>query len=93
MVGGPQRNVRGYLTGYGGLLVTRVEVLEADGEWLVRVIEHDEERTYSFALESFALAFAEGQRTHIKPPTLVRLERNPSPLFVHARFTAVNDRF
>ena len=50
----PQRDVRGYLTGYGGPLVTRVEVFEADDEWFVRVVEHDEERTYSFALKSFA---------------------------------------
>ena len=89
----PQRYVRGYLTGYGGPLVTRVEVFEAEGEWFVRVVERDEERTYSFALKSFAMAFAENQRIHIKPPTVVRLERNPSLLFAHARFTAANDRF
>ncbi|MCA0048345.1 hypothetical protein LB577_15575 [Mesorhizobium sp. B283B1A] len=89
----PQRNVDGYLASYGGPLATRIEVIEADGEWLVRIVEHDEERTYSFTLKSFALAFAEGQRIHAKPPTVVRLERNPSLLFAHARFTAVNDRF
>ena len=89
----PQRDIGGYLTSYGGLSGTRVEVFEADGEWFVRVVEHDEERTYSFALKSFAMAFAESQRIHIKPPTVVRLERNPSFLFTHDRFTAANDRF
>ncbi|TIS55813.1 MAG: hypothetical protein E5W82_23010 [Mesorhizobium sp.] len=88
-----QRDVRGYLVSYGGLLGIRVELFEADGEWFVHVVEDDEERTYSFALKSFALAFAEGQRMRIKPPSIVRLERNPSLLFGHARVTPVNDRF
>jgi hypothetical protein len=87
----PKRDVRGYLASYSGGI--RVEVCEADGEWFVHVDEDDEERTYSFALKSFALAFAEGQRMRIKPPAVVRLERNPSLLFTHARLTAANDRF
>ncbi len=72
---------------------TRVEVLEADDGWFVRIVEHDEERTYSFALKSFAMAFAEDQRINMKPPAVVRLERNRSVLFVHSRFKAANDRF
>ncbi|SDA91602.1 hypothetical protein [Mesorhizobium qingshengii] len=42
-----------------------VEVLEACGEWFVRVVDGDEELTRSFELESFALAFAEGQRIRL----------------------------
>ena len=87
----PQRDVRGYMTSYGGGF--RVEVFEADGEWFVRMVEDDEERTYSFVLKSFALAFADGQRMRIKPPAIVRLERNPSRLFGYTRFRAVNDRY
>jgi hypothetical protein len=36
-----------------------VEVVEACGEWFVRVVEEDQELTRSFELESYALAFAE----------------------------------
>lgn len=42
-----------------------VEVLEAGGEWFVRVVDSDEELTRSFELESFALAYAEGQRRRL----------------------------
>jgi hypothetical protein len=42
-----------------------VEVLEACGEWFVRVVDGDEELTRSFELESFALAYAEGQRRRL----------------------------
>jgi hypothetical protein len=42
-----------------------VEVAEACGEWFVRVIEADQEITRSFEIESFALAFAEGQRRRL----------------------------
>ena len=42
-----------------------VEVMEACGEWFVRVVDGDEELTRSFELESFALAFAEGQRLRL----------------------------
>ena len=35
-----------------------VEVVEAMGEWFVRVVEDGQELTRSFELESFALAFA-----------------------------------
>jgi hypothetical protein len=87
----PQRDVRGYLASYGG--GTRVEVFEADGEWFVRVVEDDEERTYSFVLKSFALAFAEGQRIRVTPPAIVQLELNPSRLFGYTRLRAANDRY
>jgi hypothetical protein len=69
----PQSYVRAYLESYRGLLGTRIEVVEADGEWFVRVVEDDEERTYSFVLESVALAFAEGQRMRLELPAIVRL--------------------
>ena len=42
-----------------------IEVVEACGEWFVRVVEDDQEITRSFELESFALAFAEGQRIRL----------------------------
>ncbi|WP_245491487.1 MULTISPECIES: hypothetical protein [unclassified Mesorhizobium] len=42
-----------------------VEVAEACGEWFVRTVEEDQEITRSFELESFALAFAEGQRIRL----------------------------
>ena len=42
-----------------------VEVIEACGEWFVRVVDDDQELTRSFDLESFALAYAEGQRIRL----------------------------
>ena len=51
----------------------RIEVLEACGEWLVRVVEEDQELTRSFDLESFALSFAEGQRIRLHLDKIVRL--------------------
>ena len=42
-----------------------VEVVEACGEWFVRVVEEDQELTRSFEIEAFALAFAEGQRMRL----------------------------
>ncbi|MER8912999.1 hypothetical protein NKI32_04085 [Mesorhizobium sp. M0761] len=37
---------------------TVVEVVEACGEWFVRVVEKGKEDSRSFGLESYALAFA-----------------------------------
>ncbi|WP_027036495.1 hypothetical protein [Mesorhizobium ciceri] len=42
-----------------------IEVVEACGEWFVRMVEEGQEFTRSFELESFALAFAEGQRIRL----------------------------
>ena len=50
-----------------------VEVVEACGEWRVRVVEEDQEMTRSFDLESFALSFAEGQRIRLHLDKIVRL--------------------
>ncbi|ESX15217.1 hypothetical protein X727_08640 [Mesorhizobium sp. L103C119B0] len=50
-----------------------MEVVGASGEWVVRIIETDQEITRSFALESFALAFAEGQRIRLHLDKVVRL--------------------
>lgn len=50
-----------------------VEVVEACGEWFVRVVEEDQELTRSFEMESFALAFAEGQRRRLGLPDFKRL--------------------
>ena len=50
-----------------------IEVVEACGEWFVRVVEEDQELTRSFDLESFALSFAEGQRIRLHLDKIVRL--------------------
>jgi hypothetical protein len=50
-----------------------IEVVEACGEWFVRVVEEDQEITRSFELESFALAFAEGQRIRLGLADFTRL--------------------
>jgi hypothetical protein len=50
-----------------------VEVVEACGEWFVRVIENGHADTRSFELESYALAFAEGQRLRLHLDKIVRL--------------------
>lgn len=50
-----------------------VEVFEACGEWVVRVVEEDQELTRSFEIESMALAFAEGQRRRLALYKFVRL--------------------
>jgi len=42
-----------------------VEVIEACGEWFVRVVEEDQELTRAFEMESYALAYAEGQRRRL----------------------------
>ncbi|MER9209178.1 hypothetical protein [Mesorhizobium sp. M0771] len=47
----------------------RIEVVEACGEWSVRVAEEDQEITRSFVLESFA----EGQRIRLHLDKFVRL--------------------
>ncbi|ESY03109.1 hypothetical protein X753_24160 [Mesorhizobium sp. LNJC399B00] len=55
-----------------------VEVVEAFGEWSVRVAEEDQEITRSFVLESFALSFAEGQRIRLHLDRVVRLQDPPA---------------
>ncbi|MER9625071.1 MULTISPECIES: hypothetical protein [unclassified Mesorhizobium] len=50
-----------------------VEVVGTSGEWVVRIIETDQEITRSFGLESLALSFAEGQRIRLHLDTVVRL--------------------
>jgi hypothetical protein len=50
-----------------------VEVVEAIGEWFVRVVEDGKEQSRSFELESYALAFAEGQRIRLHLDKVVRL--------------------
>jgi len=52
---------------------TAVEVVEAIGEWFVRVIEDGQEQSRSFELESYALAFAEGQRIRLQLDKFVRV--------------------
>ncbi|WP_024927376.1 MULTISPECIES: hypothetical protein [unclassified Mesorhizobium] len=42
-----------------------IEVVEACGEWHVRGVEDDRERTLTFELEAYALTFAEGQRIRL----------------------------
>ncbi|MER8514535.1 hypothetical protein NKH47_16510 [Mesorhizobium sp. M1060] len=50
-----------------------VEVVEAGGEWSVRVAKEDQEITRSFVIESFALSYAEGQRIRRDLDKFVRL--------------------
>ena len=50
-----------------------IEVVEACGEWFVRIVVDDEELTRSFDLESLALAFAEGQRRRLGLAEFTRL--------------------
>ena len=52
---------------------SRVEVAEACGEWFVRVVDGNEDLTRAFELESYALAFAEGQRIRLKIDKFVRV--------------------
>ncbi|AZO57818.1 hypothetical protein EJ077_25465 [Mesorhizobium sp. M8A.F.Ca.ET.057.01.1.1] len=50
-----------------------LEVVEGCGEWFVRVIGGGEETICQFDLESFALAYAEGQRLRLKLGAIKRL--------------------
>ena len=50
-----------------------VEVVEAYGEWFVRVVEEHQELTRSFEIESSALAFAEDQRMRLGLDKVTRL--------------------
>ena len=50
-----------------------VEVVEACGEWFVRVVEHGKATTTSFEREAFALTFAEGQRIRLGLETITRV--------------------
>ena len=52
---------------------TMIEVIEACGEWFVRVVEDGKEDSRSFELEAYALAFAEGQRIRLHLDRVVRL--------------------
>lgn len=51
----------------------QIEVIEACGEWFVRVSDDGRETTCQFDLESFALAYAEGQRLRLKLARVTRL--------------------
>ena len=55
------------------LAPTFIEVLESTGERFVRVVEQGHEVINSFELESFALAYAEGQRIRLSLEAIVRL--------------------
>ena len=50
-----------------------IEIFEVSGEWCVRIIENGAERVSSFVMESFALAFAEGQRIRLGLDDIIRL--------------------
>lgn len=52
---------------------TGVELFEAGGEWCVRIVENGDEQVSSFVIESFAMAFAEGQRIRLGLDGIVRL--------------------
>jgi hypothetical protein len=51
---------------------TQIEVVEACGEWFVRVTDEGREITRQFDLESFALVYAEGQRLRLKLAGITR---------------------
>jgi len=42
-----------------------VEVVEACGEWHVRFVDGNQNKTLTFEIESYALAYAEGQRMRL----------------------------
>ena len=89
-----QSDVQAYLDSYGGLLGTRVEMVETDSQCFVRVIDDDEERTYSFEPGSVALAFAERQRKRLRLPAIERPLAQPGyrgPGRVNAK-SAVSDQ-
>ena len=50
-----------------------IELIEACGEWFVRVVEDGKEDSRSFELKSYALAFVEGQRIRLRLDKVVRL--------------------
>ena len=50
-----------------------VEVVEACGEWHDRVVDGDQNRTLTFELESYPLAYAEGQPMRLGLDKLMRL--------------------
>lgn len=52
---------------------TFIEVIEACGEWFVRVVENGKEDIRSFDVESYALSFAEGQRMRLHLDKFTRL--------------------
>ena len=43
----------------------KIELVEACGEWFVRVIENGQASTISFEFETFAVTYAEGQRLRL----------------------------
>ncbi len=51
---------------------TGVELFEAGDEWCVRIVENGDEQVSSFVIESFAMAFAEGQRIRLGLDGVVR---------------------
>jgi hypothetical protein len=51
----------------------RVEVVEACGEWFVRVVEHAQSDTRSFDLQALALAYADKERRRLKIREIVRI--------------------
>ncbi|ESY74485.1 hypothetical protein X740_31785 [Mesorhizobium sp. LNHC221B00] len=48
-------------------------MVEACGEWQVHVVEDGQEKSLSFDLRAFAVAFAEGQRIRLHLDKIVRL--------------------
>jgi hypothetical protein len=45
--------------------LSKIELVEACGEWFVRVIENGQASTMSFELETIAVTYAEGQRLRL----------------------------
>ena len=43
----------------------KIELVQACGEWFVRVVENGQATTVSFDIETFAVTYAEGQRIRL----------------------------
>jgi hypothetical protein len=69
----PQRENYEEFEPSGTAVEPRIEVVEACGEWFVRVVGDDQQVCRQFELESIALAYAEGQRRRLKLAAIVRL--------------------
>jgi hypothetical protein len=53
-----------------------VQVVEAIGEWYVRIVEHGEVTAFqSFEAEEFALSYADGQRSRLGLPEVQLVAR------------------
>lgn len=50
-----------------------MELIDAGGEWFVRVIDGDQELTRTFEIESFAWVFADGHRRRLGLDRIIQI--------------------